>query len=459
MAPAAAPAVASKGKVALVALGCPKNTVDAEVFLGDLSQHGYEIVDETIGADVIVVNTCAFIEDAQRESVHAILEAAKAKQSGARALIVTGCLAQRYAGELATELPEVDAVVGFESYAQLPQHIDALLSRLAGAAPSRVQVGEVSVPFRVEYLRHRLGARHTAYLRVAEGCDHRCTFCAIPRWRGRFRSKPYDQLLWEARYLVEHTGVRELCLIAEDTNMYGMDLGPHGDPRRLADLLRELDRTLVPLGLRWIRLLYCYPSYFSDDLIDAIAECPSVVKYVDMPLQHASDAVLRRMQRPSAAHHQRILQALRRRIPQVALRSTFICGTPGETAADHRQLVQYMRGERFARAGFFVYSTEDGTPMADMGARVPRPVQEARRDELVSLQQRVQEEMARALVDTEVDVMIDAVEDGHCVGRTPWDAPEIDGQVHLLQDRFAPGDVIRARVVGVSGSDLLCSAM
>jgi ribosomal protein S12 methylthiotransferase len=445
-------------RVSIVALGCAKNTVDAEVFLGDLQHHGYQIVSEDEPADAIIVNTCTFIDEAKSESIAAILQAAAKKRSGTRAVVVTGCMAQRYAAELAAEIPEVDAVVGFAAYPQLAEQVDQLVSaqRQKDQTPS-VQVGSPDVPFRAEYRRHRLGVRHTAYLRVAEGCDHQCAFCAIPQWRGRFRSKPYEQLIQEAHRLVEEEGVRELCLIAEDTNMYGMDAGRGA--HLLADVLRYLQRALVPRGLVWIRLLYCYPSYFSEDLLDAIAECPAVVKCIDIPLQHASDAVLLRMRRPLMPHTRALLTRMRQRIPGLQLRSTFITGTPGETAQDHQTLVRFLQEMRFARAGFFTYSAEENTPMAQMDtAVVPARVQEKRRDHLLSLQQSIQEELAESLIGQELDILIDRRDGGHLVGRTFMDAPDIDGLAYLLQDDWSPGELVRARVIATSGWDLLCDA-
>lgn len=444
-------------RVAVVAMGCAKNTVDAEVFLGDLSAKGFQIVSENEPADAIIVNTCTFIDEAKSESISAILEAAARKKSGTRALVVTGCMAQRYADELAKEIPEVDAVIGFAAYNQLAEQIQRLVRKQHRMEKqSTVQVGAVDVPFRPEYRRHRLGASHTAYLRVAEGCDHQCAFCAIPQWRGRFRSKPFDQLVEEAHHLVERQGVRELCLIAEDTNMYGMDRGP--ETPRLAELLRYFQRELVPRGLVWIRLLYCYPSYFSDDLIAAIAECPAVVRCIDIPLQHASDAVLQRMRRPLMSHTSALLNKLRQRIPNLKLRSTFISGTPGETARDHQQLVRFIQEMRFARAGFFTYSAEERTPMAEMEDQVPPQVQERRRDQLFSLQQTIQEQIAESLIGTEIDILIDRSEGGHLVGRTFMDAPDIDAVAYVLQNDWEPGSLVRARVVSTSGWDLLCEA-
>ena len=302
--------------------------------LGDLQRSGIKVVREPEDASVVIVNTCAFVEDAKSESIAAVVEAAALKENRrkpARGLFVTGCLAQRYAEELAAELPEVDAVVGFEHYDTLPEQIVALLTRTEAEDPSArsvpvapsVLVGSNTVPFRPEEDRFSLTAPHFAYVRVAEGCDHACTFCAIPGFRGSFRSKPFDTLLAEATRLVDG-GVRELCLIAEDTNQYGSDWGA-SDPRRLADLLHALAEHP---RLQMIRLLYCYPSYFSEELVEAIATIDKVCKYIDMPLQHLSAPVLQRMRRPPAKYTLDLLQRLRKRIPGLTLRTTFICGFP-----------------------------------------------------------------------------------------------------------------------------------
>ena len=473
---AAANAFAPQSKsVALVALGCPKNTVDAEVMLGDLQRSGLRVVREPRQADVVIVNTCAFVEDAKRESLAAVIEAAELKQDRdvpAKGLFVTGCLAQRYAEELADELPEVDAVVGFEHYAQLPEQVLGLLD--ADLQPSEsgaseavatsdaavaqqhpdttVLVGSPSVPFRPEDERVQLTAPHTAYIRVAEGCDHTCSFCAIPGFRGSFRSKPFDTVLAEAERLVEN-GVRELNLIAEDTNQYGSDWGER-DGRRLADLLRALDA--MP-QLRWVRLLYCYPSYFSEELIDAIATLDKVVKYIDIPLQHLSPSVLGRMRRPGGAGTVALLRKLRARIPGLTLRTTFIAGFPGETDAEHRECVALMRELGFERGGAFAYSAEEGTPAAELDDQIDDAIKEARRDELISLFQDHAEEWANEQVGKSIKVIIDRMDGLDAIGRTEGDAPDIDGSVRLPECVLAPGTCITAKVVAADAMELVAA--
>lgn len=449
-------------RVSMVSLGCPKNTVDGEVLLGDLFRSGFEITDAHEQADAIVVNTCGFVEDAKDESIETIIEAARMKEEGrVKKVVVTGCLAQRYSEELAEQLPEADLVVGFEKYGGLSASLRDILDAPPDIdmdeyrARTRVQVGDATVAFRPEWDRHRLTPRHTAYLRVAEGCSHACTFCAIPGFRGKFRSKPWAAVLEEAKHLVD-SGVVELNLIAEDTNQYGMD---RRDGKNLAQLLQELGKLE---GLRWIRLLYCYPSYFSEDLIDEIANNPKVCKYIDIPLQHISNLTLLGMNRPPQAHTLQLLHKLRERIPGLALRTTFISGFPGEGEAEHRELVDFCTSFRFERMGCFQYSEEDGTPAAELPEQVPPEVREARRDELISLQQRVGEEWAKSHVGKEIEVLVDGyTEDGEIYGRTQWDAPDIDPIVFLLAPEegsgLAPlevGQLRRCRVLGTSIFDL-----
>ncbi|RME76298.1 MAG: 30S ribosomal protein S12 methylthiotransferase RimO [Planctomycetota bacterium] len=448
-------------RVGLVSLGCAKNLVDSEVMLGRLAER-HELVGRTEDADVVVINTCAFIEDAKQESIDTILEMTERKQRGElRHVVVTGCLAQRYADELAAQLPEVDLFVGTTA----EREIGALLSRLdapaqrsrpralpmaARESERRVHVIDPSLPYGAETSRLRLTPRHYAYLRVAEGCNHRCTFCAIPSFRGRFRSKPRAAILEEARELVAD-GARELLLIAEDTNQWGQDLGREDT---LAALLADLDRIE---GLRWIRLLYTYPAYFDDALIDAIAGLDKVVKYVDMPLQHIADPVLRAMRRPPRARTEALLERLRERIPGLVLRTTFICGFPGETERDHEELLAFVRRFRFERLGAFAYSEEDGTPAATMPGMLDPAERQRRRDELMAAQQEIAFARNEALVGHTFDAMIDRLEaPGVALGRSYGDAPEIDTtvRIHVGDARPQPGDVVRVQVRAARGYDL-----
>lgn len=428
-------------------------------------------------ADAIVINSCAFVEEAKDESIQAILEAARLRTEGSdgagpKKIVVTGCMAQRYGEELAEGLPEADLVVGFENYQGLPGALRETLDldpAEGGGSVERVQVGSSTVPFREEWGRHRLTPQHTAYLRVAEGCDHACTFCAIPGFRGKFRSKPYEQVVDEARRLAAE-GVRELNIIAEDTNQYGMDLkGGY----RLAELLKEL---AAIEGIEWLRLLYCYPSYFTDELIEAIATIPQVCKYVDIPLQHADNLVLLSMNRPTQQHTEKLLGKLRERIPGLVLRTTFIAGFPGESDQAHANVVEFATRMGFQRMGAFAYSEEEGTPAAEMPSQLEREVREARRDELSALAQRMCEDFAASRVGEEVDVLIDSVGvapdmgfdegDGDgasevvAVGRTMCEAPDIDPVVFVTLPEgvglppLEAGQLRRCRISNAITTDL-----
>ncbi|MEW5302295.1 MAG: hypothetical protein WDW36_005096 [Sanguina aurantia] len=497
----------NKKKVAIVSLGCPKNVVDGEVMLGDLHWAGYEVTEDHASADAIIVNTCAFVEDAKSESLEAIIAAASLNEDGkARKVIVTGCLAQRYNTQLAEDLPEVDLVLGFENYGSLVQNLDVSLglpngqaqrafatlggedsaadAKAAGSSSSggssgssslpgyqhqgenfttsgisRVQVGSATVDFRPEWNRFRLTPKHTAYLRVAEGCNHACTFCAIPGFRGKFRSKPWQAVLDEAKFLVA-SGVRELNLIAEDTNQYGQD---RRDGKGLAELMAEISKLE---GLDWIRILYAYPSYFTEELVNEIATNPKVCKYLDMPLQHVSNLTLLSMNRPPAAHTRSLLTKLRARIPSLALRTTFISGFPGESEEQHRELVDFCKEFKFERMGVFAYSEEQGTPASEFPSQVPQKLRNRRRDELISLQQRIGETFAASLIGTEMDVLVDGWSDdgpegGSLVGRTQWDAPDVDPLVFLSDAAVGSGipaleigQMRRCKIIGNSLFDL-----
>jgi ribosomal protein S12 methylthiotransferase len=447
-------------RVSMVSLGCPKNTVDGEVMLGDLHGAGFDVTDDHESADAIVINSCGFVEDAKNESVEAILEASQLA-NGSKKIIVTGCLAQRYANDLANELPEADVIVGFENYANLPKTVGGLLgvetNGLIAPQQARVQVGGASPPFREEIKRLRITPRHTAYLRVAEGCDHKCTFCAIPSFRGRFRSKPWQSIIDEAKALAD-SGVRELNLIAEDTNQWGIDLRA-SDGRGLAELLYALAEVE---GIEWMRILYAYPSYFSDELIRAIADVPQVCKYIDIPLQHITNLSLLRMNRPPRQHTEDLLYKLRDRIPDLALRTTFISGFPGETEEEHEELMQFCRDFKFERLGAFAYSEEDGTPAMEYPDQVPEEIRAIRRDQLVSQQQEISEDFAMSRVGKDVDVLIDNWDEDMqaFIGRTTLEAPDIDPVVFVTEDKskglppIEPGQMRRCNVIGSSLFDL-----
>jgi len=431
-------------KVYLESLGCPKNRVDSEIMLGLAVQHGAEIVSEPDSADVVVVNTCGFIEAAKRESIDTILELAQWKAGAAhRRLIVTGCLVQRYGDELAQALPEVDAFLGTGDFQRLPELLAATSYPRSAAYRGAAHVlPDVKLP------RVRTGEFFSAYLKVSEGCDHRCSFCIIPKIRGRHESRSLDSVLAEAERLVQD-GVVEINLVAQDLTAYGRD---RRDGTTLARLLRELARIRE---LKWIRLLYNYPRYVTDELLHVIAEEEKVCSYIDMPLQHASTRILRAMRRERDSEQLRLLLArIRGLVPGVAIRTSFIVGFPGETEEDFRTLLDFVREQRFERVGVFTYSREEGTPAAELPHQVPATVKRRRYRELMRVQAEIAAEHQRSQVGKTLPVLVCGQDHrGRWFGRTETQAPEIDGVVYLTEP--APvGQVIPVRIVGASTYDL-----
>jgi ribosomal protein S12 methylthiotransferase len=439
---------APKATVHFHSLGCPKNLLDTEVMLGTLASSGYALAERLEDADVAVVNTCAFIESAREESVKAILDVAALRESGRlRALVVTGCLPQRYGAELAKELPEVDAFLGTGAFPEIARALDAALAgqgRGVYVEAGRTHLYDDASP------RLLTGPGHSAYVKIAEGCDRVCTFCAIPGIRGRFQSRRLDSLLVEARALAA-AGVRELNLVAQDSTSWGKDLPPVpglGRPK-LHDLVRALDAVEE---LDWVRLLYVYPSAVTDELVEALAAAKRVLPYVDVPLQHASDRVLERMKRGTTAGRQRRLVArLRERIPGVTLRTTFIVGFPGESEADFAELLDFVAESRFDRVGIFRYSDEEGTAAAALDGKVPRAVARERYRRLAKLQAGIQAEQLGKLVGSEARVLVDAAAGSRARGRLASQAPEIDGNVLLGGAGARVGSFVRARLTGVKG--------
>ncbi len=443
---------APKATVHFHSLGCAKNLLDTEVMLGTLATHGYALAESLDDADAVVVNTCSFIESAREESVQAILDVADLRESGRlRALVVAGCLPQRYGAALAKELPEVDAFVGTGAFQEIAGILDdALAGRGRGVY---VEAGRTHL-YDHEAPRILTGAGHSAYVKIAEGCDRICAFCAIPGIRGRFQSRALESLVAEARQLAA-VGVREINLVAQDSTSYGKDLRPR---RTLADAVRALDAVD---GLDWIRLLYLYPSAVSDDLIDAIAGAKRVLPYVDMPLQHASDALLSAMRRGTTAERQRrLVEKLRGAIPGLTLRTTFIVGFPGETDADFEALLDFVRWARFDRVGVFRYSDEEGTAGAELPNKVPRKLARDRYRALAQLQAGILAEKLAARVGDEDTVLIDAaIGRDKAQGRLASQAPEIDGVVFVKGRDLAPGQLVRARITRVKqGVDLEAEA-
>ncbi len=454
----------------VVSLGCAKNLVDTEVMLGHLGRAGAAFVRDPSEADVIVVNTCAFIEEAREESIRAILEAAEHKKTGrARRLVVAGCLVQRYPRELRESLPEVDAWIGLDDLpaavaaaglgtaptttgrGRLASEAERAPRRAAHAATRRAKAGTSVFLYDHTTPRRIATPPWTAYVKISEGCDHACSFCAIPAIRGRFRSRSAESVVREVTALAR-SGALEINLIAQDSSGFGRDLGLE---RGLAELVERLDGVEGP---RWFRVLYLYPSTVSDELIETIARLPRVVKYVDLPLQHAHPAVLRRMRRGgSAESHRALLDRVRGAIPGVAVRSTLIVGFPGETEEEFETLLDFVAEARFEHLGVFTYSHEEGTAAFALGDDVPRAEKEERRRRVMELQQRVVHEHNARWVGRTVEVLVEGAhpETEHLlVGRMPTQAPEVDGQVLLCDGAADPGSLVRVEITEVAGYDL-----
>ncbi len=451
---------APKATVYFHSLGCPKNLLDTEVMLGSLATAGYALAEELEAADVAVVNTCSFIESAREESVQAILDVADLREEGAlRALVVSGCLPQRYGAELAKELPEVDAFVGTSHYQEIASILDdALAGRGRGlyVEPGHTHLYDHEAP------RVLSGQGHSAYVKIAEGCDRVCAFCAIPGIRGRFQSRQLDSVLAEARQLAG-AGVREINLVAQDSTAWGKDLGPIGEGGgrpRIAELLRGLDEVD---GLDWVRLLYIYPTTVDDALLEVLATGKRVLPYVDMPLQHASDRLLQAMRRGTTAERQRrLVERVRETIPHATMRTTYIVGFPGETDADFEALLAWVRETAFDRVGVFRYSDEEGTAGFELGNKVPRELARERYRELTRVLAELMAERAETLVGNEQTALVDGPGPREfAVARLASQAPEIDGVTFLRgRARLEPGAMVRARITGVrDGVDLEAEAL
>ena len=436
-------------KVGFISLGCPKNLVDSESMIGLLQNTGYSITNQQAEADVLVVNTCGFIEAAKRESIDAILEAAQEKERGqCRALVVAGCMVPRYGHELMAEIPEVDALVGTADYPRIGEVISGIL---AGQKVEQVSDPDAIADWNFERVLATPG--YTAYIKIAEGCDCACAFCSIPLMRGKHRSRPVESILDEARRLAG-MGVKELVVISQDTTAYGMDL--YGKPS-LAGLLRELAKVD---GLRWIRVHYSYPTRITDELIEVLATEPKVLNYLDMPLQHGSNRMLRLMNRPAnAGGYVKLVQKLRARVPDICLRSTFIAGHPGETEEDFQMLVDFLKACEFDHVGVFAYSQEEDTPSGQMD-QLPEDLRAARRDAAMAVQQGIAARRNQAQVGRTLEVLVEGRSpkgQGWYVGRSYRQSPGIDGVV-LFQapegTEYRPGDFVAVVVTGVAGYDL-----
>ena len=438
--------------VLFISLGCDKNLVDSEVMIGLLADRGYQMTDDETQADVIVINTCCFIHDAKEESIQTILEMAEYKKTGTlKALIVTGCLAQRYQEEILEEIPEVDEVLGTTSYDKIVEAIEEALEGRGG-----VRIEDIDALPLPDTKRLVTTGGHFAYLKIAEGCDKHCTYCIIPKIRGNYRSVPMERLVKEARDLAED-GVKELILVAQETTIYGTDL--YGE-KSLHRLLRELCKID---GIRWIRILYCYPEEIDDHLIQVMKEEPKICHYLDLPIQHASTEILRRMgRRTSREDLEEIIGKLRREIPDIAIRTTLITGFPGETKEQHEELMDFVDQMEFDRLGVFTYSPEEGTPAAQMEDQIPEEVKEDRQAELMELQQEIAFDLAEDMIGREVLVMIEGkvADENAYVGRTYKDAPNVDGLIFVNTDEeLMSGDFARVKVTGAAEYDLIGELM
>lgn len=451
--------------VLFVSLGCDKNLVDSEKMLGLLNEAGYRVAQEESEADAIVVNTCCFIHDAKEESVETILEMAEWKKKGRlKALIVTGCMAQRYQDEIQQEIPEVDAVIGTTGYTEIVPILDEILAE-AEASQKEAAVEEpkeksfVNCCPSIDLLPASLADKrvvttggYTAYLKIAEGCNKHCTYCIIPYIRGHYRSFPMEDLLEEARKLAEG-GVKELILIAQETTVYGMDCYGRKALPELLTKLCEIE------GIEWIRILYCYPEEITDELIAVMKKEKKICHYLDIPIQHSEDTILKRMgRRTNRAELVSLVEKLRKEIPDIVLRTTLITGFPGETEEEFKNMVDFVDSMEFDRLGVFPYSAEEGTKAAEMDGQITEEVKESRRDEIMALQQEISADKAASRIDDEMSVLIEGYlyEDDIYIGRTYMDAPRVDGNVFVrAEEELISGDIVPVRITGANEYDLM----
>ena len=428
-------------KVGIISLGCAKNLVDTEVMLGIIKKRGWTITPNPADADILIVNTCAFITSAKEESITTILNLSEYKTEGnCRALIVAGCLGQRYGKELLDEMPEIDAIVGTKSWDKIIEAIDETLN-----GNRVILIGEKPVIYSAKTPRILTTPNYTAYVKIAEGCDHRCAFCAIPLIRGKQISRTIEDIKAEVEKLAK-SGVKEINLVAQDSTNYGRDL--YGKPN-LVGLLRELVKVEK---IHWIRILYSYPQSFTDELIELIASEPKICNYVDLPLQHAADSVLKRMHRPDKREQiETLLNKLRKKIPGVSIRSTFIVGYPGETDEEFETLKKFLQEQRLDKVGIFVYSPEEDTPACNLPNQIPEDVAQERYHELMSIQSLISQQVNESLRDKEFEVLIegrDSEVEEVVEGRSYREAPEVDGQIYIENDyKSKAGDIVRVKIL------------
>lgn len=436
-------------KLLFISLGCDKNLVDSEYMLGYLKKEGIKFTDDETEADIIIVNTCSFINDAKEESINTILEMAEQKKEGnCKALIVTGCLAQRYKNEIIKEIPEVDGVLGTTAYEEIAQ----VMNQVIQGESHCIIMKDLNAPVEADKERVITTGGHYAHLKIAEGCDKHCTYCIIPKIRGEYRSVPMEQLVAEARTLAD-AGVKELILVAQETTMYGKDI--YGK-KCLPELLEKLCEIS---GIYWIRIQYCYPEEITDELIQVIKKQEKICHYLDLPIQHANDEILRRMgRRTNKEQLKAVVEKLRKEIPDIALRTTLISGFPGETDEMHEEVMEFVDEMEFERLGVFAYSPEEDTPAAEFENQVEEQVKEDRRDEIMELQQEIAFDKCEEMVGKELLVMIEGSVAGEnaYVGRTYRDAPNVDGYIFVnTEENLMSGDFVRVKVTGALEYDLI----
>ena len=434
-------------KLLFISLGCDKNLVDSEMMMGLLHDRGYEFTDNEEEADIIVINTCGFINDAKEESINTILEMAKYKENNLKALIVAGCLVERYKNEILQELPEIDAIVGTTAFDKICDVVDDVL-----ADKKHNELESINKMCRPDVKRIITTGGYYSYLKIAEGCDKHCTYCSIPMIRGAYRSVPMDELVKEAEYLADN-GVKELIIVAQEITVYGKDL--YGE-KKLPELLHRLCK--IP-GIQWIRLLYCYPEEITDELIETIRTEKKICHYIDMPIQHASDKILKAMgRRTNNAELRNIISKLRKEIPYICLRTTLITGFPGETEEDHQILLDFIDEMEFDRLGVFTYSPEEDTKAASLDNQVDEEVKLCRKDEIMELQQEISMDKSERLVGKEIEVIIEgkASDEDVYVGRSYMDAPSVDGYVFInSEEELMSGDFAKVRIVKAMEYDLI----
>ena len=435
-------------KILFVSLGCDKNLVDTEYMLGILGNEGYAFTDDEQEADIIVINTCCFINDAKEESINTILEMAEYRESGnCKALIVTGCLAQRYQEEIEKEIPQVDAILGTNSYEDI---VNAITEALGGRFYENFETLE-GLP-KLTAKRSVTTGGHFAYLKIAEGCNKRCTYCIIPYIRGNYRSVPMEDLIEQAKELVA-AGAKELILVAQETTLYGVDLYGEKSLHRLLDELNKIK------DLFWIRIMYCYPEEITDELIAVMKKEKKICHYLDIPIQHSEDTILKRMgRRTNRAELISLVEKLRKEIPDIVLRTTLITGFPGETEEEFNNMVDFVDKMEFDRLGVFPYSAEEGTKAAEMDGQIPEDIKESRRDEIMALQQEISAEKEERRIGQEMSVLIEGYlyEDDIYIGRTYMDAPKVDGNVFVrAEEELISGDIVPVRITGANEYDLM----